>query len=96
MTERRFREMTPEEARRDHIEMLWFLAFNALAGMIIGALTAFAIIWLDFGSLGTRIGNSQNPVLVSLMLVAPFTFIFGAAAAASAIMLLPYRKKFDR
>lgn len=96
MIEPRRREMTPEEARRDHIEMLRFMALNAIGGMLIGALTALAIIWLDIGGIGTRMAHSQNPILIVVMLVAPFAFVFGGAAAASSIMLLPYRKKFDR
>ena len=96
MIERRNRDMTAEEARRDHFEMLRYMALNAVAGMVIGALTAIALMWLDVGGIGSRIAHSQTPVLVGVMLVAPLAFMFGAAAAASSIMLLPYRKKFDR
>ena len=87
-------QMTPEEARKDHWQMLRFMAVNAAAGVLLGALTAAAIIWLDLGGLGTRIGQAQNPVIPVLLLVVPFATVFGGVVTASALLTMPYEKKF--
>ncbi len=87
-------KLTPEEARKDHRQMLRFMAINAAAGALIGALTALAIIWLDIGGIGTRIWQAANPVLAALLIVAPFAFVFGGLVTASAILTMPYEKKF--
>ena len=87
-------EMTPEEARKDHWQMLRFMAVNAAAGVLLGILTAVAIIWLDLGGIGTRIGQAQNPVIPVLLLVVPFATVFGGVVTASALLTMPYEKKF--
>lgn len=89
-------ELTPEEARRDHWEMLRFLAINAAFGALLGAGITFLLIWLDIGGLGTRIVHAQNPVLPAVLIGAPLALTFAAAVTASAIMLMPYRKKKQR
>ncbi|WP_246805972.1 hypothetical protein [Ensifer sp. ENS10] len=90
------RIMTPEEARRDHWSMLRYMAINALIGVTIGAVTAGVLIGLNIGAVGTHIARSTSPVLATLMVVVPFALLFGGAAAASSIALLPYRRKFKR
>jgi hypothetical protein len=80
-------KLTPEEARKDHWQMLRFMA-------LIGALTAIAIIWLDIGGIGARIDRAANPVIPILLLVAPFSFVFGGVVTASALLTMPYEKKF--
>ncbi|MCO5158976.1 MAG: hypothetical protein M9945_19950 [Aquamicrobium sp.] len=87
-------EMTPEEARKDHWQMLRFMAVNAAAGVLLGILTAAAIIWLDLGGIGTRIGQAANPVIPVLLLVVPFATVFGGVVTASALLTMPYEKKF--
>ena len=87
-------ELTPEEARRDHWRMLRFMMLNALAGSLIGAATAAAVILLDLGGIGTHIATAANPVLPVLLLVIPFASLFGGAATASAILLMPYETKY--
>lgn len=89
-------ELTPEEARRDHWEMLGFLALNAAFGAFLGAGITFLLIWLDIGGLGTRIARAQNPVLPAVLIGAPLALTFAAAVTASAIMLMPYKKKKHR
>ena len=89
-------DLTPEEARRDHWEMLGFLALNASLGAAIGFLVAFAIVWLDLGGLGTSLSRSSHPVLPTIMMAVPLALIFAAAVTASAIMTMPYRKKKQR
>ena len=90
------REPTPEDHRRDHWQMLGFLGLNALIGVFAGIGVAAALVWLDVGGLGERISHSSNPLLPILLITAPLALTFGAAAAASAIMMMPYQKKFGR
>ena len=87
-------QMTPEEARKDHWQMLRFMAVNAAAGALLGVLTAAAIIWLDLGGIGTRIGQAANPVIPVLLLIVPFATVFGGVVTASALLTMPYEKKF--
>ena len=87
-------ELTRDEARKDHGDMLRFLLLHALVGTLLGMLTAAAVIWFNIGGLGTLIGNSANPVIPVLLIVVPFGSIFGGAATASAILLMPYEKKY--
>ena len=90
------RDPTPAEHRRDHWQMLGFLALNALIGIFAGIGVAAALIWLDVGGLGDRIAHAANPFLPILLITAPLALTFGAAAMASAIMMMPYKKKFGR
>ena len=87
-------ELTPEEARKDHWRMLRYMMLHALVGGLIGAATAAAVILMDIGGIGTRITRAENPILPVLLLVVPFAALFGGAATASAILLLPYEKKY--
>lgn len=89
-------DLTPEEARRDHWEMLGFLAINAILGAALGILVALAIVWLDLGGVGTSLARSSHPILPALMLAVPLALTFGAAVTASAVMAMPYRKKKQR
>ncbi|MCJ7997234.1 hypothetical protein J5N58_19580 [Rhizobium cremeum] len=89
-------ELTPEEARRDHWEMLRFLAVNALFGAGLGIAVAVVLMWLDIGGLGTHLGRARNPILPTLMIAVPLGLTFAAAVTASAIMLMPYKKKKQR
>jgi hypothetical protein len=89
-------EMTPETARRDHWQMLRYLAVNALYGALVGAAAAGALIWLNIGAVGTHIARSANPLLATAMVVVPFALLFGGAVTASSIALLLYRRKFRR
>lgn len=89
-------ELTPEEARRDHWEMLRFLGTNALFGAGLGLAVAVLLIWLDIGGLGSHLGHSRNPYLPAAMIAIPLALTFAAAVTASAIMLMPYKKKKQR
>ena len=86
-------DMTPEEVRRDHREMLRFLSINALFGVGLGVGVAFLLFWLDLYGLGTRIARSQAPLLSFSMIAVPLALTFGGAVTASAIMLMPYKRK---
>ncbi|CUX60527.1 Conserved hypothetical protein [Agrobacterium deltaense Zutra 3/1] len=87
-------KMTPEAARLDHRQMLRFLALNAAVGVLIGVCVGAALIFLGIGGLGARIGRAANPVVPVLLVVMPIASLFGAAATASAILMMPYEKKF--
>ncbi|ASY65376.1 Biotin carboxyl carrier protein of Propionyl-CoA carboxylase (plasmid) [Sinorhizobium sojae CCBAU 05684] len=89
-------EMTPEAARRDHWQMLRYMAVNALYGALVGAAVAGALIWLNIGAVGTHIVRSTNPLLATAIVIIPFALLFGGAVAASSIALLPYRRRFRR
>lgn len=86
-------EMTPEEARSDHRQMLRFLGLNAGFGFAIGLIIAVAIVWMDIGGLGTRIARARDPALVFFMLSVPMAFTFASAVLGSAVMLMPYKRK---
>lgn len=89
-------ELTPEEARRDHWEMLRFLGGNVLFGVCLGLAVAAMLIWLDIGGLGSHLARSRSPYLPAAMIAIPLALTFGTAVAASAIMLMPYKKKKQR
>jgi hypothetical protein len=89
-------DMTPEEAQRDHREMLWFLAANAAFGIGLGVFVAAALFWFNLYGLGTHIMRSQAPLLSFGMIAFPLALTFGGAVTASAIMLMPYARKKHR
>lgn len=89
-------ELTPEEARSDHWEMLRFLGLNAGFGMALGSLVAFALVWFDLGEIGTRLARSATPTLSFAMMAVPLALTFGACVTASAVMLMPYKRKRER
>jgi hypothetical protein len=86
-------DLTPEEARRDHLEMLRFLAVNAVFGIGLGIVIAAALWWFNLYGLGTHIGRSRTPLLSFVMVAVPLALTFGGAVTASAIMLMPYKRK---
>ena len=88
------RRPSAPELRSDHRSMLRFLAVNAALGMGTGLATFAALLWLDTGGIASRIARAENPILPLLLIAVPFCLTFGGAATASAIMLLPYRRKF--
>ncbi|SMD17318.1 hypothetical protein [Rhizobium sp. RU36D] len=89
-------DLTPEEARQDHWDMLRFLGLNALVGMGLGLAVAGALIWLDIGGLAKHLSRSSAPILPALMIALPLALTFAAAVTASAVMLMPYKKKKQR
>lgn len=87
--------MTPSEARSDHWTMLGYIALHALGGVVIGVAIGVALIVFDIGDLGTRIARAANPILPTILILAPLATLFGGAAAASAIIIMAYEKKYD-
>ena len=86
-------DMTPEEARQDHRDMLRFLAFNALAGMGLGIFIAASLLWFDIGGLGTHMARARNPFVNALLLFVPLALTFGSVVTGSAIMTMPYKRR---
>ena len=87
-------EMTPEDARRDHWQMLRFMGLNAAIGMLLGVFVAALLMILDIGGIGTAISHAANPILPVVLIAFPMALVFGAAVTASAIWMMPYQRKF--
>ncbi|SFA89136.1 hypothetical protein SAMN03159496_00757 [Rhizobium sp. NFR07] len=86
--------MTPEEARRDHWQMLRFLGLHAAVGALIGTAASLSLIVLDIGGLGRLFARASNHALPLILVIVPFASLFGGAAAATAILTLPYQTKY--
>lgn len=86
--------MTPEEARRDHVQMLRFLGLHAAVGALTGTAVGLALIVLDIGGLGRLFARASNPALPLILVIVPFASLFGGAATATAILTLPYDTKY--
>lgn len=86
-------DMTPEEARRDHWDMLRFLALNALSGMALGVLVAASLLFFDIGGLGTHLARAQHPIINGLLLFVPLALTFGSVVTGTAIMTMPYKRR---
>jgi flagellar biosynthesis protein FliR len=86
--------LTPEEARRDHEEMLRFMARRFAIGASLGLVCAALIFNLDIGSLGTRLSHTDNPVLPVFLIAVPMGLTFGAVMVCIAIWMLPYENKY--
>lgn len=88
-------KLTPAEARKDHREMLRFLALHALFGVLIGLLLTAALLYFDVGGFWTRVQRSSMPVIAVLLVAAPLSLLLGGASMSTAIMMMPYEKKYD-
>ncbi|MCD2174616.1 hypothetical protein [Rhizobium sp. C4] len=87
--------MTQHEARKDHHEMLRFLAINAAFGIFIGLVLTAALLYFDIGGFWTRVQHSSMPAIAILLVAAPLSLLLGGASMSTAIMLMPYEKKFE-
>jgi len=88
-------KMTPAEARKDHREMLRFLAVNAAFGIFIGLLLTAALLYFDIGGFWSRVEHSSMPAIAILLVAGPLSLLLGGASMSTAIMLMPYEKKYD-
>lgn len=88
-------KLTPEEARKDHRAMLRFLAINAVFGIFIGLLLTGALFYFNVGGFWTRVQHSSMPAIAILLVAAPFSLLLGGASMSTAIMMMPYEKKYD-
>ena len=81
-------KMTPAEARKDHREMLRFLALNAAFGIFIGLLLTAALLYFNIGDFWTRVQHSSMPAVAVLLVAAPLSLLLGGASMSTAIMML--------
>jgi lysylphosphatidylglycerol synthetase-like protein (DUF2156 family) len=88
-------KMTREEARKDHRDMLWFLAVNGAFGIFIGLVLTAALLYFDVGGFWTRVQHSSMPAVAILLVGGPLSMLLGGASMSTAIMMMPYEKKYD-
>ncbi|MDO6966233.1 hypothetical protein [Rhizobium alvei] len=88
--------MTPEEARRDHEEMLRFMAKRFAMGLGLGLVCAALVFLLDIGTLGTRVARTDNPIIPIFLIAVPMGLTFGAIVLCIAIWVLPYEAKYAK
>ena len=86
-------DLTPEEARQDHWDMLRFLAINALFGMGIGVVLAASLLLFDIGGLWTHLVRARHPFVSALLLFVPLALTFGSVVVGTAVMTMPYKRK---
>lgn len=89
-------KMTPAEARKDHEQMLRFMAKRFALGLVIGLTCAMLVFVLDIGNLGTHLMRASNPVLPIFLLAVPMGLTTGAIVLCIAIWTLPYEAKYEK
>ena len=87
-------KLTPEEARKDHLLMLRFMAFNALVGIAVGLLLTAALFWFDVGGLKTHAFRSGNFLAAAFLIGMPLSMLLGGVSIGTALMMMPYEKKY--
>lgn len=87
--------MTPADARRDHEQMLRFMAMRFAIGALIGLVCAALVFILNIGNLGTHLMRTDNPIIPVFLIAVPMGLTFGATLVAAAIWLLPYESKYS-
>jgi len=75
--------------------MLVFLAINGAFGIFIGLILTGALLYLDIGGFGTLVKHASQPLVAILLVAMPLSLMIGGAAMGSAIMMMPYEKKYD-
>ena len=75
--------------------MLVFLAINGAFGIFIGLILTGALLYLDIGGFGTLVQHSSMPFVAVILVAMPLSLMIGGAAMGSAIMMMPYEKKYD-
>jgi hypothetical protein len=88
-------KLTPEEARKDHRSMLVFMAVNGAFGIFIGLILTAALLYFDVGGFWSRVQHSSMPFIAVLLVALPLSLMLGGAAISTAIMMMPYDKKYD-
>ena len=71
------------------------LAINLGIGLLIAALLAVGLLWLDVGGLRHLILADRSPAIAFGLLLFGFVITFGSAAMGTAIMALGRREKAD-
>lgn len=88
-------KLTPDEARKDHRAMLRFLAINGAFGIFIGLVLTAALLYFDIGGFWTRVQHASMPAIAVLLVAAPLSMLLGGASMSTAIMMMPYEKKYE-
>lgn len=88
-------KLTADEARKDHREMLRFLAINGIFGIFIGLILTAALLYFDIGGFWTRVQHASMPAIAVLLVAGPLSMLLGAASMSTAVMMMPYEKKYD-
>lgn len=86
--------LTPEEARRDHNAMLFFLARYFIYGVVAGIIVSAAIFYFDIGNLRTHTARASNKFVPVFLITLPMCFLLGGSALGGALMLMPYGTKY--
>jgi hypothetical protein len=71
---------------RSDESLIRLLAWNALAGAVLGILFAAFLVYWDVAGLGTLLAQSDRPVPAFLLLFGGFAITFGSAVCGTAIM----------
>lgn len=76
-------------------KLLRFLAINAAIGAALGAVFAVVLIVTNTGGIGDLILRTSDPVSPVLLFVVGFATLIGGLYTASAVMLVPWKKKSE-
>ncbi len=86
--------LTPEEARKDHRQMLRFMAVNGLVGIAAGLFITAALFWFDIGGLLTHANRSGNLPAAVFLIGMPLSMLLGGVSIGTALMMMPYERKY--
>ena len=75
--------------------MLKFLAINCVLGIFVGIVLTAAMLYFDVGGFMTRVSHSSTPFVAVLLVAFPLSLLLGGASMSTAIMMMPYEKKFE-
>ncbi|MCO6187159.1 hypothetical protein [Rhizobium sp. L1K21] len=87
-------KLTPEEARKDHRAMLRFMALNGLLGMAVGVIITGALFWFDIAGLASHAGRGGLLFKAIFLIGMPLSMLLGAVSIGTALMMMPYEKKY--
>ncbi|MCO6187161.1 hypothetical protein [Rhizobium sp. L1K21] len=87
-------KLTPEEARRDHNAMLFFMARHFVYGVIAGIIVSASIFYFDIGNLRTHTTRASNKFVPVFLITLPMCILFGGSALGGALMMMPYGTKY--
>ncbi len=74
--------------------MLLFMAMNGLIGVGAGLLLTAAIFYFDVGGILTHAQHSRSLIISIFLLAFPLSLMLGGAAIGTAIMTMPYERKY--
>lgn len=91
--------MTPakglREIGRGWPKLLRFLAVNAAVGAGLGTAFAGVLLATNTAGLGDLIVTTSDPVTPVILFVVGFATLIGGLYTASAVMLVPWKKKSE-